>query len=131
MGLVASALQEALQAAIMGGDDQGAIEDAVATMYEMTGNAGQESIVSIGEDAFREWANSFLENPEEDEEPYGYLSEALSEDMLAGTEEIWAEGTSIVQSASMFHDSEDEEGEGTGVELGIIGEIVNVLRKIF
>lgn len=135
MPLIATAFQQALQAMMGGnGDDEAAIDDAVDTMYAMVGNEGQETIVATGEEPFREWAQSFLENPEEDEDPYVYLEGALSEEQLAGTEEIWAEGTRMVQEQSLFHDSEDEEGEGTGVEVGSGGgfeTFVALIKKVF
>lgn len=112
------------------GNDQEAIDEAVSTMVNMTGNSGQESIVSIGEPPFREWANWFLEDPDSNPDPYENLSAYLSEDALAGTQEIWAEGTRIVQEQSMWHDSEDETGEGTGVEVES-GGLLSVLKSIF
>ena len=120
---------DALGAGDGGGDDEEAVDEAVAEMYAMCANPGQEAIIGRGEQDFRDWAGAFLEFPGVD--PIN-MEDSVGPEQYAATSEIWAQGKSMVFDQSGFHDTEDETGEGTGDEhSSTFDRMVDLVQDLF
>ena len=97
--------------------DEEAVQSAIMEMLGMCGNAGQETLISRNSDSFFDWSIAALE----EEGAFGSFDDMLSnldvnyeDHSLPGTMEIWQYGYEAVVGQSAFHDSTDEQGEGTG-----------------
>lgn len=107
-----------------GGDaagDEEAVESAIDYMMSVCGNEGQRTLISRNADAFFDWGMAALE----EEGAFGGFEDMLDaldvsydDHSLPGTEQIWRYGYEELVGQSAFHDSSDEEGEGTGDEVG-------------
>lgn len=94
--------------------DEAVIAEAEQTMRGMTGNAGQDAILDEAMPNFIAWAEQALEAPLVADQFPEVLQ--LREDKYDGTDDIWEAGYNIIRSGSAYHDSGDEQGEGTGTE---------------
>lgn len=104
--------------------DEQAISEAADEMFSMCGNAGQEALIGNNIDVFEEWAMGLLE-----EQGFPYNTwDAFQEYMTVnafdgdlqkweGTDIIWGHGYTRIAAQSGYHDSYDEYGEGTGLEV--------------
>ena len=105
-------------------DDDTAVEDASYTMFSCCGNPGQEALIGDNMEWFNEWGIEILEDESSNRgTTFGEFADMVLNDIYDGdlekwwgTYEIWNEGWSQIAAQSGYHDSDDEEGEGTGRE---------------
>ena len=94
--------------------DDAAIDAALANMYSMCGNSGQDSLITLGEPDFRDWAHDAFENYSTNTNPQNLILE-LQNDLprqgYEGTHIIWQEGISEIQQELRQEIKEDEEDE--------------------
>lgn len=126
------AIASAFYSGIGGGGDEAAVNEAVDEMLNMCGNEGQVTIITNGSDAFSEWAGQLLENPDADPDYEPYIIAAVGQDAFDGSGEIWEAGAQRIYDASAWHDSEDEQGEGTGnnYDSSVLGDLVNLIKRL-
>ena len=104
-------------------EDEDAVASACEEMFSMCGNAGQETLIADQLEVFTDWGIQALE----EEMAYGtawgdFVLLVVEEwyegrvDKWQGTRDIWAVGWRMVAEQSGYHDSQDEQGEGTGGE---------------
>lgn len=97
--------------------DERAIEEAIDNMLGMCGNEGQETLISRNSDAFYQWSAEALEVAGafgSFEDMMSSLDVNTADHSYQGTQEIWRMGYQAMVNQSRFHDSIDEQGEGTG-----------------
>lgn len=103
--------------ATYGQDDEAYIEEVIDEMLGMCGNEGQITLISRNSEAFFDWGLAALENEGE----FGDFDQMMDnidvwwyDHSKQGTIEIWQYGYEALVGQSSFHDSHDEDGEGTG-----------------
>lgn len=77
-------------------EQEAVVEEALDEMNGMVVNEGQETIIGLGEDPFREWAYDFFNDMAGPEALEGYLATAIYDEQYKGTEQIWDAGKALV-----------------------------------
>lgn len=102
-------------------DDELAITAAVDEMFSCCGNPGQERLIGDYLSDFEDWAIDVLEVEGGTQDSFDAYKNMIIEDWYDGdmekwfgTDIIWALGYDTIASQFGFHDSHDEQGEGTG-----------------
>lgn len=105
----------------MAASDEDAVMEAIDAMYSMCGNPGQEAIIDSITSSFEEYAMEALESDSGSGNPGVEDLYAQFLDWTGGREDKWG-AVDIIMSTAWgyienmfgFHDSSDEQGEGTG-----------------
>lgn len=102
-------------------DDEEAVSSIEDEMLAMCGNAGQESIILNALSDFEDKALSMLEEDGEalDWDSFKeFIVTLIGPEKFDATDQIWEEGYNMLGDQSDYHDSNDEQGEGTGEQFG-------------
>jgi hypothetical protein len=127
-----------------GGTDAPVIDEAVSMMFSMCANSGQISIVSDGENGFRDWASQVIEQSTNtsilDSGDAGDIPDLLgnldiSGEALEATSVIWGKGAGKVQEYAAQQQKEAQAAnivqEVADIVGGPLGDLVGAVGKLF
>lgn len=113
--------------------DEDAIDNAVSEMFDMAGNAGQESILENGMGAFTSWAEGALEGlaPVSYEYYLGQIIGVIGLSAYYGTSEIWNYGYELMADQSVRHDDKGDKIAGIVFSGTAVDELVDAFFDLF
>jgi len=102
-------------------DDEDALADMIDIMYSSCGNNGQTAIIDKVADDFEDFVMPQLEDAEEAQDWsswYDHYIQLLGQSEYNAVDLILEDAYNNYAAQTHYHDGYDEQGEGTGEEVG-------------